>query len=134
MSAEDDVRSFINSLSLGVAAFCGPTRPAEPPAVLNKAIFIQETGGPPAEPYMDGTRSSYRFMRVQVRVRGEPNDYQTTRDLAKTIWSNLQQSSTPMTGSYVRVTCDQSNPFYMGRDAYQNHEWVVNLTLEKRLF
>lgn len=133
MAAEEDTKAFLDSLSLGVPVFMGPMRPAEIPAIPEKAIFVLESGGFAPSTYCDGTRTSYRWMKVQARVRGEPNAYQTTRDLANTVWSAFQQAPSTMTGSYVRVTCDQSLPLYMGRDAYQCHEFSVNVTLEKRL-
>lgn len=133
MAAEDDIRSYLGTQSFSTTFFLGPSRPPQPPAVPLAACFIQQTGGPPPEPFMDGTRSSYRYMRCQIRVRGNPNEYQVTRDLASAIWSAMQQAPTTMTGSYTRVTCDQSMPLYMGRDDTGCHEYAVNATLEKRL-
>ena len=77
-----------------------------------------------------GTGEDYRYQRVQIRVRGEPNAFSTTRDIANGIWELMQQG-TP-TGSYTRVTCDQSLPMYLGRDAEQCDEFTVNTVLEKK--
>lgn len=127
---EENVRAHISAASLGAPVFCGPVRPADPPALPYKAVFVMESGGPPPSPFMDLSTGAWRTMRVQIRVRGEPNAYQVTRDLAQSVWSAMQEGS--VTGSYVRVTCEQSAPLYLGRDATGAYEYSVNALLEKR--
>jgi Bacteriophage minor capsid protein len=130
MAVAEDVRAHLNTLSLNVPVYIGPARPANPPAMPAGAVFVLETGGLQPQPYMDGATTAYRRVRVQIRVRGEPNDYATARSRALTIWSAMQQT-TSITGSYTRVTNDQSYPMYMGFDQFQCPEFIVNATLEK---
>lgn len=130
MAVAEDVRAHLNTLGFGVPVFVGPARPANPPAVPHGALFVLESGGPPPVPYMDGSTTAYRKVRVQIRIRGEPNGYETARNRALTAWSAFQQS-TAVTGSYTRITNDQSYPLYMGQDAFNCPEFAVNVTLEK---
>lgn len=131
MAAEEDVKAYLDTRSLSATVYCGPVRVAQPPIIPHRAVFVLQSGGYQPTPYMDGTQTAWRTIRLQVRIRGEPNDYKTTRDLAATVWSSMQQPSS-LTGSYVRVTCDQSAPFYLGKDDLQCDEYSVNATLEKR--
>jgi hypothetical protein len=134
MSVENDVKGYLDSRSLGSTVFMGPVRPADPPAIPRRVVFVLETGGIRPEAFMDGANTTYRRFGVQIRVRGEPNDYQTTRDLAKSVWTNMNLATTSgHTGSYIEIRCDQSNPLYMGRDAYQCDEYSINVTLAKRI-
>mgnify|MGYP001578249942 CR=1 FL=1 len=104
---EDHLRAHLSAASLGtVSLYCGPVRAADLPAIPYRALFICESGGPPASPYMDSANTAWRSMRVQVRIRGEPNSYQSTRDLAQAVWSNIQEST--VTGGYTRVVFEQS--------------------------
>lgn len=130
MPVAEDVRLHLNTLSLGVPVYVGPTRPANPPAMPRAAVFVMETGGPAPTPFMDGSTTAYRRIRVQIRVRGEPDSWAATRNRANTVWSAMQQT-TSITGSYTRVTNDQSAPMYLGLDALQCPEFTVNATLEK---
>jgi hypothetical protein len=130
MAVGEDVKAHIDALNLGVSTFIGPVRPANPPAIPHRSIFVLEHSGLPPTPYMDGSTTAWRRCRVNIRLRSNPHEYQTTRDNANTVWSAFQQS-TSVTNSWVRVTCDQSLPMYLGQDAFQCHEWTVNVTLEK---
>jgi len=130
VTVESDVKGYLDAQTYNAPVFMGPVRPSQPPEIPYRCVFVLATGGPPPIPYMDGTRIPYRSERTQIRVRGEPYSYATTQFLANNIWSAMQQASSAMTGSYVRVTCDQSQPMYMGQDSYQCPEFVVNLTLE----
>ncbi len=135
MALENDIKAHLDAQAFSTSAawtvFCGPRRVADPPAIPTRAGFVLQTGGTMASPYMDGDRTAYRYLRAQVRIRCEPNEYAAGRDLAANVWSTFQQPS-GMTGSYTRVTCEQSAPLYMGRDDFQCHEWTVNVLAEKR--
>lgn len=125
----EDVKAHLAAASLGTV-FIGPVRPAAPPAVPHQAIFVLETGGPAPTPYMDGSTTAWRRCRVNIRNRSAPNDYAGGRVSASSIWSRFQQS-TSVTGGWVRVTCQQSQPMYLGQDAFGCHEWVTDVVLEK---
>lgn len=126
---EDDVKTWLDAGSLSTNVYKGPVRPAEPPAMPHKAIFCMQSGGYKPEPYMDGTQTSYRFSRVQIRTRSEPNAYQAARDLADSVFSRMHQAAI---SGYVRVTVESSQPLAMGRDAFGCYEYSVNVILEKR--
>jgi hypothetical protein len=129
MTFSADVRTFLSSASLGSPViFVGPVRPPEPPAIPHRVLFVLETGGWGPENYMDGGEA-YRQVRIQVRVRGEPNSFQSTQDLAQAVWSQIHQGNV---SGYVRCVCEQSTPLYLGRDAQGCYEAVVNGMLSKR--
>lgn len=129
MTVENDIYSYVSSVSLGAPCFIGPVRPSGN-GIPVKCLFVQQSGGFAPDNYMDGTHTAYRFSRAQIRVRGEPNAYESARNLAGAVWSLMHQGSP--TGAYTRVTCEQSEPLYLGRDAFQCDEFSVNLILEKR--
>lgn len=129
MAIEDDVKTWLDNGSLGANVYKGPVRPAEPPAMPHKAIFVLQTGGYKPEPYLDGTQTSYRFSRVQIRTRSEPNAYQAARDLADAVWTRMHQGDI---SGYVRCTVEVSQPLAMGRDAFGCYEHSINVILEKR--
>ena len=130
MSVETNVKYYLDAGSLGAPCYVGPVRPAQPPAIPVKALFVQQSGGFAPDNYMDGTATAYRYSRVQIRVRGEPNEYASASSLAASVWSRMHQGAP--TGSYTRVVCEQSQPLYLGRDALQCDEFSVNVILEKR--
>ena len=137
MSAEIDARTFlVTSASIsGVSAancFVGPIRKAGG-AIPGKAVFVREYSAVEPSPYMDNSRKTYRTFDVQVVVRGDVNQYSSTRQTADNIWHKMDRAgagiSTAST-TYVRVTCSQSAPIYLGQDDQERDLFSVNLRLE----
>jgi hypothetical protein len=136
MSAEIDVRSFlVTSASIsGVTSgncFVGPVRKAGG-GVPGKAVFVKEYSIAAPSPYMDNSRKTYRTFDVQVMVRGDVNQYSATRQIADNIWHRMDRVSGVSTASttYVRSTCSQSAPVYLGQDDQERDLFSVNLRLE----
>ncbi len=137
MSAEIDVRTFlVTSASLsGISAsncFVGPMRKAGG-AIPGKAVFVKEYSVVAPSPYMDNSRKTYRTFDVQVLVRGDVNQYSATRQTADNIWHRMDRASSGISTAsttYVRTTCSQSAPVYLGQDDQERDLFSVNLRLE----
>lgn len=129
MTIEADIRSRLISQSVGASVFIGGARVAAPPAMPHKAVFVREIGGPPPSPYMDGTSTDYRVVRVQCHIRGEPNDYNTAKTVANAVYSAVQKA--PIAG-YTRVVAEMSAPYYLGLDEKECPEFIVNVLCEGR--
>lgn len=127
--AEDDLYTFLGTKGLGITLFKGPRRAAQPPVIPHQCAFLLGVGGLQPSPYMDGVRTAYRFFRVQIWVRSEPNDFSGGRAKADAVWSACNLGAVT---NYVRTTCEQSAPMYLGRDDVEHHEFVINVRMEQR--
>lgn len=138
MSAEIDTRIFIASTASisGVTTancFIGPMR--KPGGLIpGKAVFIKEYSLSAPSPYMDATRKTYRTFDLQILVRGDVNQYPATRQTADDIWHKMDRASTASLSTsstgYVRITCAQSAPIYLGQDEQERDLFSVNVRLE----
>lgn len=138
MSAEIDTRLFIASTASlsGVNTtncFVGPIR--KPSGLVpGKAVFVKEYSSNGPSPYMDASRKTYRTFDLQIMVRGDVNQYSSTRQIADDIWHKMDRASaaslSTASTSYVRVTCAQSAPIYVGQDDQERDMFSVNVRLE----
>lgn len=129
MTIEADVRTRLNAQSVGANVYLGGVRVPNPPTMPHAAIFVREVGGPPPSPYMDGTSTDYRVVRVQCHIRGAPNDYAATKTVADAVYSAMQKA--PISG-YTRVVVETSSPIYIGLDELECPEFIVNVLCEGR--
>lgn len=138
MSAEIDTRVFIASTASisGVTTancFVGPIRKSGG-FIPGKAVFIKEYSLSAPSPYMDATRKTYRSFDLQIIVRGDINQYSATRQMADDVWHKMDRASTASLStastSYVRITCAQSAPIYLGQDDQERDLFSVNVRLE----
>lgn len=113
------------SLDLAVNIFDGPMR-AVSDAVPAKAVFCLAGGGPPPEPYMDGTAIEERFLRCQIMVRGLPGegDVGATQTLAREVLALAHRA--PLSG-YIDVYVEESQPNYLGPDDDEHPLWSINV-------
>jgi hypothetical protein len=107
-------------------AFSGPEQP--PGAYIPEAaVFVVCYGG--AYPMtLLGNTQDIRAFDVQVLVRGNVDNLDTTRTLAWNIWTALQRKLAPSTG-YIDILCKQSGPIYMGQDDTEHVRFSVNASL-----
>lgn len=99
----------------------------QPPSP-NKCIVLYEYSGETPETSFVAT-----YPRLQIRVRGEPNDYAVTRDKAEELFNLLHATSLDLSAispveelSYPSVYALQ-NPFLLQRDENERPEFVFNL-------
>lgn len=118
--------------------FVGPVRKASAsPAVPVRSVFILETTGYQPHEYLGGGQNTYKFSEVQIRIRGNPNDYLNTRTLANAVWLKCQRVSVSSLGSttsaaYVRIVNLQSGPMYLGVDELERDEFTINVRCENQ--
>ena len=130
MIPETDVRTHLitQSVIASSAIFIGGARRAGN-GIPHKAVFVSQNGGYPPSEYMGGVSTTYYARTVQVRVRGDVNDYAAGLTLANAAHNALQRATI---SGYVRVTCNQSAPMYMGFDEVEHPEWSFDCTLESK--
>lgn len=107
---------------LGANIFIGPVQPPNQ-YIPAKSCWILETGGLAPE-YVMGNAYTVQRSTVQVRVRGDANDYIGGRDFAQSIYDAL--NGIVPTG-YFSVFCQQSEPVWIGFDSDNRPEWSINL-------
>lgn len=106
----------------GVSVFQGPVREIGA-LVPPTAVFVLQTGGLAPTPYL-GTQTDVRDSGVQVRIRSDvANGYNTGCELAQATLAALQRK-TP--SGRVTAFVNESEPTYLGQDAYGNFEWSLN--------
>ena len=107
-------------------AFSGPEQPPGT-YVPNAAVFVNLYGG--AYPVtLLGVSQDIRAFDVQVLVRGNVDNVDTTRALAWSIWTELQRKLAPSTG-YIDILCKQSAPIYLGQDDTEHVRFSINTSL-----
>lgn len=65
---------------------------------------------------------------VNVFVRGEVNDRDTTWALAQSVFSAIMFSDSPST-DHFRIVCSQSQPLGMGKDSKNRHRYSINVEM-----
>jgi hypothetical protein len=133
MAIEEDIRSYL--ISVGTATpglFCGPARPAGN-GVPDNATFILVSGGGAPTGFMDGHDTDFRPIRLQVLTRVTSDSYKAGRDAAEVLWGKLQRAALSAASGYIRCTCAQAAPMYLGRDDQDHHRWSVNILVEQEI-
>jgi hypothetical protein len=92
-------------------------------------IFIATVASPPPVPYMDGTASDWRRVRLLVRVRGAPDGYVTASTRAEAVYDAVQKA---VIAGYTMVTNESSAPIFLGRDDKECPEWVIPVLMQGR--
>lgn len=129
---EQDVINQIATLSawtIGTNLFRGDVLADEDygSIIPRKSVFVRFTGGPAAVAYSGLELSTQdRELNVQVIVRGDPDKYGTTRELAIDIYTALHDCN--IVGYYsVRVV--EAMPVYVGQDERRSHLFNLNIRL-----
>lgn len=131
---DENIAQYLNDQGAGVYSpespggniFIGPMRP---PKTENNVIIVPDRsawvkvneGGQPDRVF--GQAYRYHKTPVQVMVRGDPNDYENTRDWAQELWDTLEGSRP--TG-YDVVLAMQGGPVHVGFDSGERSLWSLN--------
>jgi hypothetical protein len=108
-------------LTPGVNLFRGRVQPAGG-AVPARAVFVLLLGGDASSPYL-GSARDWQVHRVQVRVRGEADDYASGQLLATAVVQALHRAALPgFTFALVDSPC--ADP--IGHDVQGLPEWSVH--------
>ena len=134
---EKDLRGLLLLRGTTTASntFIGPVRKAGP-FIPDQAIFIRTQGGLNPNEYLDGRNgvSTYRIVDAKVRVRSPVNQYDTGSTLAESAWRSMQACSVASLSTastqYVRVTCFESAPYYLGINDQEQDEWEFTVRAE----
>jgi len=110
--------------TLGTNCFHGPVRPPEDD-YETEAVFCIEGGGPAAEPN-NGKTTRVVFAEVQVRTRGDKDDYDGGKDFTDSIFSYTEHASI---SGYINVRDLSAAPIYLGKDAGGRHEWSYTVEM-----
>lgn len=103
------------------------THPVIPPStyVPAKAIFIfAPTGG--RQPARTFDRTEVRYPVLNVRVRGDIEDYLGGESFAHSVYEALEGASID---EYIDVKCQQSSPIWIGYDSNNYPEWSINVEI-----
>jgi hypothetical protein len=134
VATRDEIADFLEDANIGevgVDLFKGqfpPDTPNECGAVMDlpglKPDYVMGTGGVP----------SHEKPKLDIRFRGEPNDYATPRALAGLAWVALSGVAKQTLGStrYVSITPIQT-PFEKERDKKGRPEVGFTIEVEKAL-
>jgi hypothetical protein len=129
MNAELDTRTWLTgtaSVTASSAVFLGKVRPSGD-GIPHLSVWITTIGGWQPQEVMGTASTTYYTRTVQIRIRGNPNDYGTALALAQAIHGKMQRAAIP---GYVRVTCPQSAPMYLGQDDQERDELSFWCNLE----
>ena len=127
MATLDDVATFLQSASVGTvgATIFKGQAPAAPDAV----VTLYEYGGAPPEHVGGQTAIAVEYPRIQVTVRGEPNDYAAPRALAETAYRALAAASNRLLGTtFYGALSPLQAPFLLRKD--ENDRVIVAFNIE----
>jgi hypothetical protein len=108
------------SLTLGTNCFYGMVRPPEN-GIAAKAVFCISSGGPKPTSFLGQTRVR-RFSSVQVRVRGEEDDFDGGELFARQVRDAVHHASI---AGYIEVEAQVSEPAHLGPDRRGYPEWSI---------
>lgn len=96
--------------------------------VPQTAVFVNYSGGPEPVNFAQGGASPQEYEHaVQVLIRGEPEQYGSTRALADAIWVHLHDYSPG--GGYFSVRATTSAPVFVDQDEVGSYIFVINMRL-----
>lgn len=88
------------------------------------SVWLLNTGGPPPEPYLGGSRQGFYRAQVQILVRGPAGDMQTGEQIARDVFELVAQLQ--LTG-YVSTFAQSAQPIWLLEDNAQHDVWVTNV-------
>lgn len=115
-----------SSLVTGTNLFSGPEQ-AVGTGIPSAAVFCRTYGGLSPVPYL-GNSADLRTFSVQVLIRGDQGDYDTTRTLARTLWERLHRYL-GAGGGYIDFMCQQADPVDLGSGDDDRPRFAINLDL-----
>ena len=133
MATLDDVATFLASacsLTVGTSLFKGRM----PEGAQDEAAALYEYGGMSSE-YTFGTSGvTFERPRMQVVLRGEPNDYSGPRETAETAYRAMAAVGNQSLGStrYMLLEPIQA-PFFLKRDENSRFYIAFNVQAMKEL-
>lgn len=115
----------------GTNLFRGPVRaPSDDLSsggVPNFAIFVLSSAGPAPEKFIGGASAGSLYLgRVQVRVRGNPGEFDNPQLVARTVRDTLHRAAI---AGYVYFAAVDSEPVYIGADDNRCEEFALNFDL-----
>jgi hypothetical protein len=90
-----------------------------------KAVFCIEGGGPAAEPDNGSTKRTV-FAEVQVRTRGDKDDYDGGKDFTDSIFSFTEHATI---SGYFNVRNLTAAPIPLPQDAGGRYEWSYTVEM-----
>ena len=112
------------TLVAGTSIFDSPVR-ASGNGVAEKAIFVAPSGGP-APQALAGQSLAFRRSFLQVRVRGDQQDYAGGLAFARSARDATQYAAI---AGYTDVRIQETEPIYIGQDDQDRHEWTINVEM-----
>ena len=107
---------------LGTNLFTGREREEEVAGSFPRVTLLNY-GGPAPQAYLGGQRDGFYRGRVQVRVRGAPEQFAAGETLARAILHGLNWAT--VTG-YVDVRAEGSAAAYFGSDTSGRDVWTID--------
>lgn len=114
----------VSAVTLGTDVFDGPVRPPED-EYATEACFCIESGGRAAEPD-NGKTTRAVFAEVQVRTRGNKDEYASGKTFTDSIFSYTEHATI---SGYINVRNLTAAPIYIGTDAGGRHEWSYTVEM-----
>lgn len=124
---EDSIIAKVGALAAwteNTNLFKGPLRSIDG-VVPQTAVFVNYTGGPEPLNHSSSGVQEYEHA-VQVVIRGEPEQFGSTRALAEAIYAQLHDASI---SGYYSVRATNSGPLYVDQDERGSYLFVVNMRL-----
>lgn len=121
---EDKIAETLEALFPAEVVFSTPV--GDGPGIPDRVIFCIPTGGPQPTTWF-GASTTYKYLRVQVRVRCDATEFSDGRALAQSVWDSLHLASI---AGIKRARCQSAGPSYLSTDPNGRHEWSINVECE----
>lgn len=130
----DQIKRHLAELSVVDGSTGWLCRLSDMPSTPDKVVVLYETPGDPPDVDESGA-VEYDEPGLQVRVRGEVDDYAAARNKIQDVFEALHENEpTAMTGETIIVYlyATQSGPLPMGKDSNNRPELVWNFRVKKQ--
>ena len=121
---DQDVATYL-AMTCTSGVYSGPPRPPEN-GIPARAVFVFPTGGRKAGNYCGGVTKVERRSSLQIRVRGDQDDWDGGLLLARQVRDAIHHADSDL-DAYTSIEVNESEPSPLGKDHQGLPEWSMNV-------
>lgn len=102
------------------------------PTSPDEVVTFLDTGGRPEQNLLNTSEQGWKYPTVQVRVRGDVQDYIGARELSEDVYNTLHKTMrTSGNSNHYEQIIASGEPIWLGYDDNNRPEWSINFEIMK---